>query len=71
MMRDFFVSPHKAWWMPLPQGVVCHIRIAVNFRDRQTHKVRTGPEANVNICGGKRTDVVFRAKEASPADRAS
>lgn len=62
--QDFRLYPHKAWWTPLPQGVTCQIRISVSFRDRKTRRVRTGPEGNVNICGGPRTDVVFRAKEA-------
>ncbi len=60
------IYPHKAWWMPISTDMPCEIRIGVNFRDRKTRKVRTGPEGNVNICGGKRTDVIFRAKEYTP-----
>ena len=67
---ELAIYPHKAWWMPITSDMPCEIRIGVNFRDRTTHKLRTGPEGNVNICDGKHSDVVFRAKEASPEDRA-
>lgn len=63
---ELAIYPHMAWWVPIPRDTPCEIRIGVNFRDRATHKVRTGPEGNVNICSGNRTDVVFRAKEAPP-----
>lgn len=60
------INPHKAWWMPIPRDLPCAVRIGVNFRDRTTRKVRTGPEGNVNLCRPGRNDVVFRAKEAQP-----